>query len=109
MRGEKIMRIFPKKEKETITLPADKKYVICHKKEKVITDEECDHYEHNKKCDETGDIQHRTHRKSSYAGYRYTGGGPSGSVLNQCKYCLKNQELETFVIPVEARKFFQEG
>ena len=97
MRGEKIMRIFPKKEKETITLPADKKY------------EECDHYEHNKKCDETGDIQHRTHRKSSYAGYRYTGGGPSGSVLNQCKYCLKNQELETFVIPVEARKFFQEG
>lgn len=101
------MRLFPKKEKETITLPTDKNYVICHKKEKIITDEECDNYEHNKKCDETGDIIHRTHHKSSHAGYRYKGRGPAGSVLNQCRYCLENQKEKTFVIPIEARKFFQ--
>ncbi len=99
------MRLFPKKEKETVTLPADKNYVICHKKEKIIIDEECDNYEHNKKCDETGDVIHRTHHKSSHAGYRYR--GITGSVLNQCRYCLENQKEKTFVIPVEARKFFQ--
>lgn len=98
------MKLF-KKEKEYITLPKDGVYIFCHNQKKIIPDEHCDYYEHNKKCDENKDYIHRTHFSHTMAGYSIR--GYSGPVLNQCDYCIEhNKKRETYLIPPEIRKYF---
>ena len=84
-----------------VWLLKDRDYVYCFLREKVIFEEECNHYEDNLKCDENDDFWSRTHRKGTRAGYCYA--EVSGSVLNSCKFCLEDAEKwEEYIIPQDA-------
>lgn len=88
-----------------VKLRKDTDYVYCFLKDKVIREEECDYYEHNLECDKNNDFWSRTHIKGTNAGYCIE--GVSGSVLNDCGYCIKKEEkYEEYILPTHAgRKY----
>lgn len=75
---------------QKVKLRKDTDYVFCFKRAEVIEDEQCDYHEQNLKCDKVEDYFDRTHRRSKYAGYSIQ--GVSEPILNECKYCLEEEE-----------------
>lgn len=68
-------------------LPKGEKWIFCFKRRNIITHQECDYYEHNKKCDEKGDVWGRTHSSHTISGRQYV--TDCCSILNECDYCIK--------------------
>lgn len=98
---ETITLYFPKKQSKYVYLDKDKKYVFCYKKHSIIEHKDCDYYEHNLECDKNKDYWGRTHSDSSRASWVYA--YESGSVLNECKYCLEERRnVEKFRLSDEA-------
>ena len=85
-----------------VWLSKDKDYIYCFKREDTIEQKDCDYYEHNLECDKNNDLWGRTHSKRTCAGYKYA--DTAGSVLNSCKYCIKNAEkYKRYWLPQEAK------
>lgn len=90
---------------EKVYLNPDIDYVFCFLKETIITEEECDMYEHNKKCYDEGKILNMTHTFGSNSGVCYAHGGQD-PILNSCKYCLKQGKAKRYWLPQDAVPLF---
>lgn len=97
----------PKKQNKYVYLDKEKRWIFCYKKCAIIEHKDCDFYEHNLKCyNDEIDYSKRTHSDSSYAGWRYAYEG--GSVLNECKYCLKERRnVQKFRLSDDALKWVE--
>jgi len=83
-----------------VYLDKNKDYVYCFKRESIIEEEECDYYDYNVECVYNGERHKRTHIRGTLAGYKVR--GISGSMMQSCKYCLKNSDYKKYYLPVDA-------
>lgn len=90
---------------EKVYLDKDTDYVFCYLKKRIITEPECDMYEHNKKCYDERKILNMTHTFGSNSGRCYAYGGPD-PILNSCRYCLDKDKAERYWLPEDAIQYF---
>ena len=103
------MSLFGKKKKFKETVLSDTG-LFCDRFKKLIHEEDCVHYEHNRRCDTTKDYLKRTHPSYPAKGIggsivRGTGGL---SPLWVCDYCRERNEegVKEGYVPEELRKYF---
>lgn len=97
---------FKHKLNTSVQLNKNKDYVFCFKSGRIILEEDCDMYEHNKECDVKHDFWGRTHVKGSNSGRQLQ--GDKYPLLNECRYCLEDHDVVTYRLSDEAMECYMQ-
>ena len=95
---------FKHKVNREVRLDKSNDYVFCFKNGRIILEEDCDMYEHNKECDAKHDFRGRTHIKGSNSGRQLQ--GDKYPLLNECKYCIEDHDVDAYCLSEEAMECY---